>query len=118
VLEPEYLEAARTVSLNASLDEAIPKLCTLVVASAFDAAIHDAFGKVHERNVYDTYGADLLSHDLSRYLGPDFRGERLDRALLSQPRARIPLFHSVGGLDPLDEPDVEHPIGGRIARNA
>lgn len=111
VLEPEYLEAARTVSSDASLDEAIPKLCTLVVASAFDAAIHDAFGKVHERNVYDTYGPDLLSHDLSRYLGPDFHGERLDRALLSEPRARIPLFHSVGGLDPIDEADVEHPIG-------
>lgn len=111
VLEPQYLKAAQEVSSNTSLEEAIPKLCTLVVASAFDAALHDAFGKVHGRNVYDTYGSDLLRHDLSRYLGSDFRGERLDRALLPEPRARIPLFHSVGGLDPLDDADVEHPIG-------
>lgn len=111
VLEPEYLKNAREVSSDANLDEPIPKLCTLVVASAFDAALHDAFGKVHERNVYDTYGPDLLSHDLSRYLGADFRGERLDRALLSERRARIPLFHSVGGLDPLDDDGVGQPVG-------
>ena len=31
--------------------------------------MHDAFGKVHGRNVYATYGPDLLPNDLSRYLG-------------------------------------------------
>jgi L-alanine-DL-glutamate epimerase-like enolase superfamily enzyme len=110
-LEPEYLRAAREVSATRQLDQAIPKLCTLVVASPFDAAIHDAFGKVHQRNVYDTYGPDLLDGDLSRYLGPDFLGERLRGVLLSEPLARIPLFHSVGGLDPLEDKDVETPIG-------
>jgi L-alanine-DL-glutamate epimerase-like enolase superfamily enzyme len=111
VLEPEYLRAAMDVSAARRLDEPVPKLCTQVVASPFDAAIHDAFGKVHGRNVYATYGADLLPGDLSRYLGPGFRGERLDRALLPKPQARIPLFHSVGGLDPLDAKDVATPVG-------
>ena len=101
VLEPEYLKAAADVSASLKLDEAIPKLCTLVVASPFDAAIHDAFGKVNGRNVYATYGPDLMTHDLSHYLGPDFRGERLDAALLAKRQQKIPLFHSVGGLDPL-----------------
>ena len=110
-LEPAYLKAAHELSAARHLDEAIPKLCTLVVASPFDAAIHDAFGKVHRRNVYATYGADLLPDDLSRYLGPAFRGERLDRALLPRAQARVPLFHSVGGLDPLEQKDVEKPIG-------
>jgi L-alanine-DL-glutamate epimerase-like enolase superfamily enzyme len=110
VLEPEYLKAASEVSSARKLDEPIPKLCTLVVASPFDAAIHDAFGKVHGRNAYETYGPDLLTDDLSRYLGPDFRGERLDRALLPRPAERIPLFHSVGGLDPLESKDVENPL--------
>ena len=82
VLEPEYLKAANVVAVGGKLDEPIPKLCTLVVASPFDAAIHDAFGKVHGRNVYATYGPDLLPNDLSRYLGPDFRGVR--------PRSRAP----------------------------
>lgn len=111
VLEPEYLKAAVDVSKTLALDEKVPKLCTLVVASPFDAAIHDAFGKLHGRNVYATYGPDLLPHDLSRYLGPDFKGLRLDRYLLATPQRQIPLFHSVGGLDPLERKDVEKPIG-------
>jgi L-alanine-DL-glutamate epimerase-like enolase superfamily enzyme len=110
-LEPEYLHAANEVSKARQLDAPIPKLCTLVVASAFDAAIHDGFGKVHGRNVYDTYGSDLLPHDLGRYLGRDFEGVHLDRTLLPEPRRRLPLFHSVGGLDPLDHSEVQAPIG-------
>jgi L-alanine-DL-glutamate epimerase-like enolase superfamily enzyme len=82
-----------------------------VVASPFDAALHDAFGKVHGRNVYDTYGPDLMSHDVSRYLGDDFRGARLDRAVLVSPQQRIPVFHSVGGLDPLESSNVVTPVG-------
>ena len=111
VLEPEWLKAAAEISAERRLAEPIPKLCTLVVASPFDAALHDAFGKVHGRNVYDTYGSDLLTGDVSRYLGPEFRGTRLDRALLSKPRERIPVFHSVGGLDPLETKDLEKPVG-------
>jgi hypothetical protein len=101
VLESEYLSAAAETSKALKLHEPMPKLCTLVVGSPFDAALHDAFGKVHGRNVYATYGTDLLRHDLSRYLGPQFAGDRLDRYLLRVPQERIPLFHSVGGLDPL-----------------
>jgi L-alanine-DL-glutamate epimerase-like enolase superfamily enzyme len=111
VLEPEYFKAASEVSAARRLDEPIPKLCTLLVASPFDAALHDAFGKVHGRNVYATYGPDLLPGDLSRYLGAAFRGARIDRALLPKAQARIPLFHSVGGLDPLEAKDVEKPLG-------
>jgi L-alanine-DL-glutamate epimerase-like enolase superfamily enzyme len=110
VLEPECLKAAAEVSAERKLAEPIPKLCTLVVFSPFDAALHDAFGKVHGRNVYDTYGPDLMTHDASRYLGADFQGARLDRALLSKRRERIPVFHSVGGLDPLETTDVETPV--------
>ena len=110
VLEPECLKAAAEVSAERKLTEPIPKLCTLVVASPFDAALHDAFGKVHRRNVYDTYGPDLMTHDVSRYLGPDFQGVRLDRAMLSKRQERIPVFHSVGGLDPLETSDVETPV--------
>jgi L-alanine-DL-glutamate epimerase-like enolase superfamily enzyme len=111
VLEPEYLKTAAEASAELNLSEPIPKLCTLVVASPFDAALHDAFGKVHRRNVYDTYGPDLMSHDVSRYLGPDFHGVRLDRTLLPRPQERIPVFHSVGGLDPVETSDVKTPIG-------
>ncbi len=98
-LEPAYLQAATEVSKELQLDVPIPKLCTLVTASASDAAIHDAFGKVHRRNVYQTYGADLMTHDLAHYLTPDFKGEYLNRYVMAQPRPRVFMYHSVGGAD-------------------
>src|SRR5215510_9775837 len=98
-LEPEYLKAADVVSKELKLVAPIPKLCTLVTASPFDAAIHDAFGKVHNRSCYQTYGRDLMPRDLSNYLNADFKGEYLDRYILSKPRPQIAMFHSVGGAD-------------------
>jgi len=97
-LEPEYLKAAETLKAP-TLSSPIPKLCTLVTASAFDAAIHDAFGKVHNRSCYQTYGRDLISRDLSSYLNADFKGEYLDRYILPKSEPRIAMFHSVGGAD-------------------
>lgn len=98
-LEPEYLKAAGEVSHELKLAASVPKLCTQVTASAFDAAIHDAFGKVHRRNCYGTYGRDFAGRDLSHYLNRDFRGEYPDRYLLRRPRRRVAMFHSVGGAD-------------------
>jgi L-alanine-DL-glutamate epimerase-like enolase superfamily enzyme len=100
-LEPEYLKAAVELSKELKLASPIPKLCTLVAASAFDAAIHDAFGKVHNRSSYQANGRDLISHDLAHYLNRDFKGEYLDRYILPKPKPRIALFHSVGGADPV-----------------
>jgi L-alanine-DL-glutamate epimerase-like enolase superfamily enzyme len=105
-LEPAYLRAADEVSRSLKLADPIPKLCTLVVASPFDAAVHDAFGKAHGVNCYRTYGPDFMSHDLSRYLGPAFKGEYLERYVLKQPKPRMPLYHLIGALDPLDDADV------------
>ena len=110
-LEPAYLKAAEEVSRELRLAEPIPKLCTLVTASAFDAAIHDAFGKVHGVSCYHTYGRDFMSHDLSRYLGADFKGHYLDRYVLKEPKPRTWLYHSVGGGDPITEADVVARIG-------
>lgn len=111
VLEPEYLRAAEEVTRELSMAEPIPKLCTLVAASPFDAALHDAFGKVHGRNCYRTYGPEFLAGDLARFLGQGFRGEQLDRYVLDQPKPRMPLYHLIGALDPLEEADVITRIG-------
>lgn len=105
-LEPEYLKAADEVSHRLQLEEPIPKLCTLVTASAFDAALHDARGKVHGVSSYRTYGRNFLAHDLSHYLGPEFKGEYLDRYLLTEPTARLALYHSVGASDAIEDSDV------------
>jgi L-alanine-DL-glutamate epimerase-like enolase superfamily enzyme len=110
-LEPEYHKAANEVTRQLSLVEPIPELCTLVVASPFDAALHDAFGKVHGLNCYHTYGPDFLEQDLGEYLGKEFAGERLDRYISREPAPWLPLYHLVGALDPLEQADVKTPIG-------
>ena len=106
-LEPEYVKAAAAVPLA----EPIPVLCTLVCASPFDAALHDAFGKVHGLNCYRTYGPDFMSRDLGHYLGADFRGQALARYVHQDPQPRMPLYHLVGALDPLEEKDIVKPVG-------
>jgi L-alanine-DL-glutamate epimerase-like enolase superfamily enzyme len=106
VLEPEYLRAAAEVSRTRALPVPIPKLCTLVVASPFDAAIHDAYGKAFSRSCYEIYGRQYMSRDLSHDLGPAFKGEYLDRYVPARPQARMPVFHSVGASDPLEAGDV------------
>jgi L-alanine-DL-glutamate epimerase-like enolase superfamily enzyme len=113
-LEPDYHRAAAEVSRRLALAEPIPALATLVVASPFDAALHDAFGKAHGRNCYHTYGPDFLDHDLSHYLGPEFRGERLDNYLARDPQPRMPLYHLIGALDPLDEADLKQRLNDSL----
>ena len=110
-LEPLYVRAAAEVGSQLKLAQPIPKLCTLVTASPFDAAVHDAFGKLLGRSTYDTYGPDLMSHDLGHYLGEDFKGLWLNRFVLSRPKPRMPLYHLVGAVDPITGSDIRNRIG-------
>jgi L-alanine-DL-glutamate epimerase-like enolase superfamily enzyme len=106
-LEPAYLEAAASVSRERELAEPVPKLATLVTASPFDAALHDAYGKLHGINCYHGYGREFLPRDLGDLLAPDFRGEFLDRYVLGKPKPAMPLYHLVGAVDPLTDADVK-----------
>lgn len=105
-LDPAYLRAAESVSRARALEVPIPKLCTLVVSSAFDAAVHDAYGKAFGVSCYKTYGPEFVRSDLSRDLGEPFRGEFLDKYIPVTPRPTMPVFHSVGASDPLESSDV------------
>jgi L-alanine-DL-glutamate epimerase-like enolase superfamily enzyme len=106
VLEPAYLQAAPAVAAARGMAQPIPKLCTLVVASAFDAAIHDAYGKAFGLSSYATYSRAHMRHDLARDLGPRFAGEYLDRYVPVTPRATTPVFHSVGASDAIEPSDL------------
>jgi L-alanine-DL-glutamate epimerase-like enolase superfamily enzyme len=109
-LEPSYFEAAKRVQVDLKLSEPIPALCTLVVASPFDAALHDAFGKLHGLCSYRTYGPDFLPGDLERFLGADFRSARLESFINPTPQPRMPLYHLVGALDPLEQSDITQSV--------
>ena len=106
LLEPEYLKAAAETSRALALPQPIPKLCTLVTASPFDAAIHDAFGKLHGRSSFAVCGREFVKQDLAHYLNDDFRGEFLDQYIAQTPAKRIRMYHSVGASDPLTAADI------------
>jgi L-alanine-DL-glutamate epimerase-like enolase superfamily enzyme len=102
-LAPLYLKAAAEVSGRLRLADPIPRLCTLVTAAAFDAAIHDAYGKAHAVNSFDTYTAEFMNHDLSRYLGAEYKGRHPSDYLLDKHKARMTLCHLVSAVDPIEE---------------
>ena len=110
-LEPAILRTAEEATALPRLAEPVPKLAVLVVASAFDAALHDAYGKLHGRSCYHTYGPEFLAHDLGHYLGVEFDGLRLNDFITTEPKATMPLYHLVGALDPLTLADVTAPVG-------
>jgi L-alanine-DL-glutamate epimerase-like enolase superfamily enzyme len=107
VLDPGYMSAAAALSRARNLPAAIPELCTLVVGSPFDAALHDAYGKAFGLSSYATYSSKFMSRDLSHDLGAAFKGEYLDRYVPAKPRPSMPVFHSVGASDPLEAADVQ-----------
>jgi L-alanine-DL-glutamate epimerase-like enolase superfamily enzyme len=110
-LEHDFFRAAEEVATELALGEPIPRLATLVAASPFDAALHDAMGKAHGVSPYKTYGAGFMNHDLGDWLGAEFRGETLAGTIDVDPKPAMPLYHLVGALDPLDANDVTKPIG-------
>lgn len=109
--EPSYFGAAEAVSQRMKLAEPIPKLCTLVTASPFDGAVHDAFAKANGINCYHGYSRQYMSHDLSHYLGSEFDGESLEQYVLKEPIQSVFLYHSIGASDPIFESDIQHRIG-------
>jgi L-alanine-DL-glutamate epimerase-like enolase superfamily enzyme len=103
--------------------EPMPWLAALVASSAFDLALHDAFGVLHGAPVYATYTKDWMSADLGRYLEPaagttvDFAGKHPADYLVAERPAQIPAWHLVGGVDLLEEaersgrePDDGYPV--------
>ncbi len=121
---PNLIESANKA---ASDQEAMPYLAALVCSSAFDVAIHDAFGILHESDIYDLYGPEHLSRNLAAFLEPaadahavSFAGRWPSEFLVANGRAvntSLPAWHLVGGLDPLtkddcagEEPDDGYPV--------
>jgi len=105
-LDPVYRKASADVSEQLHLAEPIPPLCALVTASAFDAAVHDAFGKAHGLNCYHTYGPEFMKYDLAHYLGAEYKGEYPSRYVTPEPKRRMPVYHLVSAIDPIEESDI------------
>ncbi len=103
--------------------EPMPHLAALVCSSAFDIALHDAYGQLLNRDVYSTYNAEFMNTDLSHYLKAaddsnfSFKDKYPADFLTFPPAKTLPAWHLVGGKDLLDaseltgtEPDDGYPV--------
>jgi L-alanine-DL-glutamate epimerase-like enolase superfamily enzyme len=113
-LSEQHPSIASAACQKFNLAEPMPKLAELVAASPFEAAIHDAYGKTVGANSYNLLGPDYVHHDLAHYLTPEFAGEYLDRYTLRQPKAKMPLYHLVGALDPLIDSDINQRLNDNL----
>jgi len=93
---------------NCDPTERMPKLASLVCCSPFDIALHDAYGKAHGVPTYSTYTKQYMNRDLSHFVQPaddlavDFAGQYPADYIAKQRAEQMPVWHLVGGLDPLD----------------
>ncbi len=86
---------------------AMPHLAALVCHSLFDLAVFDAFGNLLQRPVFETLGEEFLTADLAHFLDGDARFAGLRPPHFLRPKqTRIPAWHLVGGLDPLEAQDL------------
>ena len=103
--------------------EPMPWLAALVCSSAFDIALHDAYGMLHHVPVYQTYNREYMNFDLSHYLedangsSHPFSGRYPSEFLSLPPVRELAAWHLVGGKDLLHpseltgrEPDDGYPV--------
>ncbi|MBI3875419.1 MAG: mandelate racemase/muconate lactonizing enzyme family protein, partial [Verrucomicrobia bacterium] len=89
----------------------------------FDIAVHDAYGHLHGKPIYETYNATFLSRSLGDLLKPaagadvSFAGKFPADFLVAPAPRHLRAWHLVGGVDPIDageltgkEPDDGYPV--------
>ena len=92
---------------NAGRDPELPHLAALNCASAFDAALADAFGRLVEKPFFRTCNAQYMNEDLSAFLEPaeQFKGKYPGDFFVS-PQKALPVWHLVGGKDPISKAEL------------
>jgi L-alanine-DL-glutamate epimerase-like enolase superfamily enzyme len=97
---------------NSKMEVPMPHLAALVCLSAFDIALHDAYGNLHGVPVYDTYNSDYMNHDLSYFLTPaddaavSFEGRYPSDFFVKNVPSVLPVWHLVGGKDFIDKSEL------------
>ena len=100
--------------------EPMPYLAALICASAFDIALHDAYGNLHNVDIYKTYNSKYMNRDLASFLesadgcSVSFKGQYPEDYFVVEPSSLLAAWHLVGGLDPLVPEDLsgEEPEDG------
>ena len=117
---PKLLDAFNAARAD---EDPMPHLAALVCCSAFDLAMHDAYGVLHDKPVYETYNAEYMNADLSHFIEPAddadvcFAGKYPQDFFVADVPTEMPAWHLVGGKDLLEpserdgsEPDDGYPV--------
>jgi len=102
---------------HSSAREDMPLLAGLVCCSPLDIALHDAYGNLHNVPTYDTYNEQYLNRDLSYFFDStadtevaksdfDWKNKYPADFLAQPPATKLPVWHLVGGLDPLEAAEL------------
>jgi L-alanine-DL-glutamate epimerase-like enolase superfamily enzyme len=97
---------------NNRREHPMPHLAALICCSVFDQALHDAYGNVHDVDIYQTYNSQFLSRDLAHFLEPadggsiNFARRLPQEFFVAEPPTRLRAWHLVGGVDPLEPSDL------------
>jgi L-alanine-DL-glutamate epimerase-like enolase superfamily enzyme len=105
---------------NQSRSEPMPWLAALVCNSAFDIALHDAYGLLHQVPTYETYNARYMNKDLSWFMTPaedvgvSFVGKYPQDYFVLPRKDKLIAWHLVGGKDLLESSELtgEEPQDG------
>jgi L-alanine-DL-glutamate epimerase-like enolase superfamily enzyme len=106
----EGRQVAEELATQMKLPEPIPELAIQLACSPVDAAIHDAFGRLHRQNSFRCLSPEFIDGDLSQWLGPDLLGKTFDDYVLPNPKPTLALYHLVGALDPLSKGELSRPV--------
>jgi L-alanine-DL-glutamate epimerase-like enolase superfamily enzyme len=110
-LKPIAKQLASELATAMKLDEAIPDLAIALAMSPVDIAMHDAFGRLNEKNAFDCLTPEMVQGDLSEWLGPEFVGKHFSEVVSPRVAPTLALYHLVGSLDPLSSDDLGRKIG-------
>ncbi len=105
-------------AFNAKRQGPMSWLAALVCCSAFDIALHDAYGVMHARPVYSTYNAGFMNADLGRFIAPakdagvSFDGRYPEEYLVASAPKQLEAWHLVGGKDWVDPAERDGPGPG------
>ena len=93
--------------------EPMPWLAALVCASAFDIALHDAYGAHNRLPVYETYNDRFMNTDLARFVSPAegasaaFDSKYPVDFLVTSPPTKLSAWHLVGGKDRIEQGELD-----------
>jgi len=93
----------------------MPHLAALICVSAFDIALHDAWGLANDLPTYKMYNRNFMTHDLAWfYNDPQFAGLYPEDFFVRELPSTLPVWHLVGGKDLLTPAELtgSEPVDG------